>query len=376
MSEHVRSGGSTLARRLACPGSLYAETAAREASDVESEAASLGTRLHRVFEDALVKRCAPEQAVLDLPASERPDYSSLDLACVHAAVDHIYDTVPFAHRGELLVERDVDFRRWVPDPAGARGRLDAAWFSPQGTLHVWDLKTGRVPVSALANPQLRAYALGLLDGEGYLYDVERVEMTILQHVIGNVSVESISIEGLETWGQHTLRPGISRALDPATREYLPSDEACRYCRARFSCRARAAVADCLVADARSVTDGELIGDSELVSRFAELRRIKRWSASMVGRAEERMAAGDLPLPPGFALAEGRTRRRWRDDVTPEDVALAVGDEDVVAEKLLPLGELEKTYGRDALIGLWEKPAGALTVVPVGDVDTTGFNFEN
>lgn len=359
MSGHVRSGGSVLARRLGCPASLYAETVAgyvEKTPDPESQAAALGTKLHEVF----------ERALLD-DTDARPPDSDTDVACVQAALDHVRDIVPPDRRGEILVEAAVDFRRWVPDPMGARGMLDAGWFDTSSrTLYVWDLKTGRVPVSALANPQLRAYALGLLDGVGYLYDVDTVELTVLQHVIGNVSVERISAKGLETWGEYTLRPAVNVALDPKRREYVPNEANCRYCSARLRCRARASIRDALVADARGVVKDGLLTDEEVRQMYGRVRHIQKWADAFMSAAHDRFVAGDIELPEGFELATKNTRRKWKDGVEPVDVAQQLGAPHLAAvttTKLLPLGELESQYGKDALIGLWEKPEGSKTVVP-------------
>ena len=90
---------------------------------------------------------------------------------------------------------------------------------------------------AESNVQLMIYGLGVLDMLGFLYDINTVELTIVQPRIEHFSTWEISAEDLFSWGKDVFEPGAARAL-AGEGEFKAGDH-CRFCKARVTCRARA-----------------------------------------------------------------------------------------------------------------------------------------
>lgn len=75
------------------------------------------------------------------------------------------------------IEQRLDFSEWVPDGFGTGDFVIIA----DGTMEVCDLKYGKgVPVSANNNKQMMLYALGAIAEFNFLYDIQKVRMTIIQ----------------------------------------------------------------------------------------------------------------------------------------------------------------------------------------------------
>src|SRR5690606_13709398 len=86
-----------------------------------------------------------------------------------------YVTAQMSAGAELFVEYKLDMSSYVPEGFGTADAL----VINHNVLKFTDLKYGKgVPVHAPNNPQLMIYALGALNDLGFIYGVERVEMTI------------------------------------------------------------------------------------------------------------------------------------------------------------------------------------------------------
>ena len=91
------------------------------------------------------------------------------------------------------VEQRLDFSNYVPDGFGTGDFIVIA----DGTLEICDLKYGKgVPVSAENNSQMRLYALGAINKFSFLYDIEKVRMTIIQPRLNSISSDEISVNEL------------------------------------------------------------------------------------------------------------------------------------------------------------------------------------
>ena len=116
--------------------------------------------------------------------------------------------------------------------------LQIWWWPIPHKIHIIDLKLGKgVVVDAEQNVQLMIYGLGVLDMLGFLYEIDTVELTIVQPRIEHFSTWEISAGELLAWGKDVLEPGAAKALS-GEGEFKAGDH-CRFCKARFTCRARA-----------------------------------------------------------------------------------------------------------------------------------------
>ena len=79
-------------------------------------------------------------------------------------------------------------------------------------VNIIDLKYGKgVGVSAKDNPQLRLYGLGAYLEHSMLYDIRRIQMTIIQPRLENISVEELTAEELLDWAEREVRPKAAQA---------------------------------------------------------------------------------------------------------------------------------------------------------------------
>ncbi len=290
------------------------------------------------------------------------------------------------------LEQRVDYSAYVPEGFGTADVCVIA----DGTLHVIDLKYGKgVAVSAVDNPQLRLYALGAALKYRVLFDFKDVAMTIMQPRLGSVSTDALTLDELLMWAETVAKPAVELAYE-GKGELHPSESACRWCRAKATCRARAdeAIAQACTefddgpgfAEARfdaanpptpeDVTDHaplpELLTAEEVAAILPALPRIQAWAKDMEDWALEQARDHGVRFP-GYKLVEGRSVRKIV-DAEGADMALEQAGydaEDVYkTPELKPIGQLEKLLGKkrfEEVLGEYvEKPAGKPTLVPEDD----------
>lgn len=105
-----------------------------------------------------------------------------------------------------MVEERLDYSYLVPQGFGTGDCVIIA----DGTLYIMDYKNGKgVFVSCDHNPQMMLYALGAYHTYGYLYDIQKVSMTIIQPRLENISTFECSVEELLDWAETYVRPRAS-----------------------------------------------------------------------------------------------------------------------------------------------------------------------
>jgi hypothetical protein len=110
---------------------------------------------------------------------------------------------------ELMTEQHVDFSDIVP---GGFGTSDVVIIGDD-TCEVIDLKYGKgVPISAIANPQIRLYTYGTMSAFDLSYDFSRVKMVIYQPRLDSVTSEELTADDLRSWGKAVIAPAAKRAL--------------------------------------------------------------------------------------------------------------------------------------------------------------------
>lgn len=87
-------------------------------------------------------------------------------------------------QAKMYIEQRLDFSRFVPEGFGTGDCVIIA----NNTMCIIDLKFGKgVPVDPKDNPQLMLYAIGALEDLGFMYDINRVVLTIAQVRLSNIS---------------------------------------------------------------------------------------------------------------------------------------------------------------------------------------------
>lgn len=264
-----------------------------------------------------------------------------------------------------LIEAKINFDKWVPMGFGT---ADCIILS-DGYMEVVDFKYGRGKrVDAFQNPQMRLYTLGAYNTFGLVYDVEHITMTIFQPRISNgVTSDEITIDGLLDWAESYVAPRAKLAYT-GKGQFNPSEETCKFCKAKATCRARAEENLKLYDDG---FDARLLTVQEAGELLAKAADIEAWLSDLKAYVESELL-DDVEVP-GWKLVAGRSVRRFSDEKAVAEAMLAAGYDPAVLYKppeLITLSQMEKDFGKKVVektIGhLIVKPAGKPTLAPESD----------
>ena len=204
----------------------------------------------------------------------------------------------------VMLETQVRYEQYAP---GGFGRADCLIWAPP-TLYVVDYKNGAgVPVAPVENPQMMLYALGALDTYSAIYgkSIKDVSLTIVQPNAGGVKEWSITRTELEQWGATVVKPAAALAY-AGEGQFAPSEDRCRFCRAKERCSARRN--HYLGLEAYSGKEPDLLTDKEIGSALTRAKGLKAWVSDLESYALKKMLSGGII--PGYKVVEGRKSRDW------------------------------------------------------------------
>lgn len=358
MGKHARNSPSALHRTLNCPPSLRL---GEQFDDEESSYAAEGSAGHELAEH-LIKKYLKLRTTR--PVSE---YHTDDLLCtVEDYVNYVIGQIEKAKREckhpIFAVEQRVDISDYAPDCFGTADMVIVT----DKVVHVIDLKLGRgVEVSAVENPQIMAYSLGVLAIAEMLYDIEIVRMTIYQPRLNNYSTWEITPEELKKWGEEILRPRSSMAL--AGMGEFQAGSWCRFCKARNQCRARAE--EFLKLAQMEFRQPALLADDEIARILTVADDLSKWASDIYTFAQNQAITYGKQWE-GFKLVEGRSNRKYTSDAEVIEAAKAAGYTDIYKKSLIGVSEMERLMGKkefSRILGrLVYKPQGKVTLVPNSD----------
>ena len=257
----------------------------------------------------------------------------------------------------------LDLTDWIPGGFGTADCLIIA----EGTVHVIDFKYGKgVKVEAENNKQMQIYALGALRWADMLYDVDTVEMVIVQPRLGGISEWKMPAEDLYAWGETQLKPAAEAAYY-GVGEYCPGEDTCRFCKAAGHCKAQA---DYFLGLFDEHEDPELITAEEAGRILQKADGMRSWLTCIEAMVKNSLMEGESVE--GWKLVEGRSTRKYTDEAEIEKRLRAhkYKVSEIFEKKLLGITKMEKLLGKKKmgeLIGdLIEKPRGAAVIAPVSD----------
>jgi len=273
----------------------------------------------------------------------------------------------------VMVERRLDYSRWVPQGFGTG---DLVIVINGSFIWVRDLKYGKgVYVEVEDNSQLKLYALGAYAGLSMLYDITGARCVIDQPRRGGEREMELPIVELLDWAENYVKPRGHKAWRIFTNEeapeYTPGSHCTeKFCRARHECHARADAA--LKTLAQRPTTGALSTD-EIAALLPSLKPAIKWATELLEYAEREAIEGRRVWP-GQKLVMGRSNRYVAD---PDGLAARLMVEGFPkallyqAPSLIGLGELEKLVGAKLLAaiapeGSIKKPEGKPALVSESD----------
>ena len=202
----------------------------------------------------------------------------------------------------LLIEQELDLGEIVPDCFGTADATIVAG----NVLRLYDLKYGRVKVEAFHNTQLMIYGIGDVLRNEEMFDIDVVDMTIIQPRANNIATFTMSRNELMLWASEELRPAAERAARCEGR--LVPGEHCRYCRALAKCPSFAALAPAI---AVQYAKPELLPDEALAQLLQQLGPIKLWVDAVQAYAVS-LAQNGHNIP-GWKVVNGRGKSVIKDE---------------------------------------------------------------
>lgn len=314
MSEHALFSPSSFDRLFLCPAS-HALT--KDMPNETSVYAERGTRLHALAE-SLLRGEAVE-------AQEPDEY-----------------------------ERIMHYVRYVSDIGGQqfyeqRLRLnDEVWGTSDAViingadLHVVDLKAGQgVPVSASDNPQLLTYGLMAYKTWGEFNDIERIHTHIVQPWLDTTSRATYTVADLQAFEQRLL--ATVETAKAGNTQPVPGEKQCKFCKARYTCAARAA--DALEAAKLEFAPPALLTIDDIAQVLVKAARIKAWVSDVEEYALQQALAGKTVA--GFKVVNGRSVRKYIDEQRVADTLLSAGvsEAEIYERSLLTITRMEKHLGK-------------------------------
>lgn len=361
---HAVLSASSAYRWTVCTKSARLE---EQYKDSSSAAAREGTLAHALAEYSLIQGVSTEDvdfAALPGFLEEAADINlnEDDLQSMRRHVQEYVDYV-MALPGVRYFEQRVDFSHLVPDGFGTSDAIVL-----QGNVaDVVDLKYGKGKKVFADGPQTKLYALGALHDYDFIFDqVEFVRLHIHQPRLDHVDVYEMPIAELRAFGDW-IKARAELAYN-GTGEFVAGDH-CDFCRARKDCRARAQAnldmatkefgMECPPADRLSI--------EEIAAILPRLDQFIKWAKELDEHALELALEGTRI--PGYKVVEGRSTRKWTDEL---NVAAAMrkeglSNEQIYKMSLIGITEAEKLLGKKSeVFGLAVKAEGKPTLVPLSD----------
>ena len=256
--------------------------------------ADLGTCLHEVAKESLLKGTNPKQYIGSI---------FNDMEVPRQGVDEI--VVPYVNyvrkqaKGfKLIVETTVEFNEAIG------GTPDVVIIGPD-FIHVIDLKTGRKKVEVVDNSQLLIYLLSVYEKYNWIYEFEKFAITIFQPMANNIATHWLSTNDLLKFKSRLLEV-YDRILNLDV-SFAPSQSNCFYCPAAGICPALTQKATELAQ--LDFAPDRLTGE-ELAKKIELIETIQPFIDAVKREALHRLL-NNIRVP-GFKLHPGNNRYEWKD----------------------------------------------------------------
>lgn len=365
---HAILSASGASRWMACPPSARLEQGFENKT---SEYAEEGTLAHELGELGLRKALGEISTrkynseikkieAHELYSADMPDYVEIYTDTCMEKVSEAKAKTPDA---VFKVEQRLDFSEWVPEGFGTGDFVIIA----DGTMEICDLKYGKgVPISANNNKQMMLYALGAIQEFSFLYDIEKVRMTIIQPRLDNISTFEVMADDLLKWAEEYVKPTADLAFK-GEGEFCAGDH-CQFCRAKAVCKARA---DKNMELAQyDFQKQDTMDNNDIAFVLSRVDELVKWASDVKEYALEQALQGEEYE--GFKVVEGRSNRKWSSEDKVGQILTGEGFERsiIYTTKLDGISKIESAIGKkevQRLLGDYIiKPPGKPTLVPISD----------
>ncbi len=365
---HAILSASGASRWMACPPSARLEQGFENKT---SEYAEEGTLAHELGELGLRKALGEISTrkynseikkieAHELYSADMPDYVEI---YTDTCIEKVSEAKAKTPDAVFKVEQRLDFSEWVPEGFGTGDFVIIA----DGTMEICDLKYGKgVPVSANNNKQMMLYALGAIQEFSFLYDIEKVRMTIIQPRLDNISTFEVMADDLLKWAEEYVKPTADLAFK-GEGEFCAGDH-CQFCRAKAVCKARA---DKNMELAQyDFQKQDTMDNNDIAFVLSRVDELVKWASDVKEYALEQALQGEEYE--GFKVVEGRSNRKWSSEDKVGQILIGEGFKEsiIYTTKLDGISKIESAIGKkevQRLLGNYIiKPPGKPTLVPTSD----------
>jgi hypothetical protein len=366
---HAILSPSSAHRWLACTKSARLEL---QFPDTTSEAAKEGTLAHSLgellinYRMGLIKKQVFNKTLAEIEKEELYSEDMFMNADNYAVfvIEHFEEAKKHTSDARLFLEQLLNLTDYIPEGFGTGDAIIIA----DGTMDLIDLKFGKgVLVGAENNKQLMVYALGALKEFDFLYDIQRVRMTIYQPRIDNFSSWELEVSELKQWAEKELIPTAAKAF-AGEGEFVAGSH-CKFCRAKAVCKAHADMN--LQLAVYDFQEPALLTDDEIADILKRADTFKNWISAVEDHALGE-AVNNSKKWPGYKLVEGRSNRKYTDETLVAVKLLDAGfaEEIIYNKKVFSISKLELALGKQVfnqhLASLIMKPPGKPALVPESD----------
>lgn len=350
---HSDVGPSSLARRIACPGSRNAE---RGQPDEGSTYARKGTGLHELAANCLTYGYDMRRYI-GTEMEVEGEVFTVDEADAELVQTYLTLCRGLINEGtpaqvKFLVEHRFDLTEVY---AGLFGTADFVCVNKKlRRLDIVDLKTGRgVVVDAVDNVQLQAYALGALYDPVCRHNGKLVVDTVRVHISQGENKVSDDMHVLDLVEfANEVAAALALTDDPNAERFAGGH--CKFCKGAGACPA---LRDQSLAIARTAFGGSNawieppVAPTDLDPRgladvMAAAHLIEIWLKSVKAHAHAQAEAG-VEIP-GWKLVQKRASRSWsrgEDEVIKRALDLGYPAAKIAPPKCLTPAQVEKVVGK-------------------------------
>ncbi len=379
---HAKFSPSQLPRIISCPGSFrLCQLVSSAGTSKSSSYAQEGTMLHSATEDAL----ALKMTELDQETIDKYKLDPEHVDAVNEVLDYVF-AIKLANidKGAYyeVTESQVSLAQYAEDLncvdlEDVWGTLDYCLIYPEARhMFVIDWKYGKGVEVFPESAQLQAYALGALKKIRLHKNFDSVTTIIGQprlYVGEKFKSYQTSPRELLRWCTSSLVPALQSATSQITK-FSPSEDACRFCKAKHNCEARFNAAQYVAQNvfAQYASIPHTVNMEQLVKMYDEAKQYQAYIKAIGAFLVKSALAG--ASVPGHKLVAGKSNRAWKgeeQDTVSYLEARGIEMSELMLTSLMSPAQFEKKFGKKFLTDedckvLIEKPTGAPTLVLESD----------
>lgn len=374
---HAKLSPSKATRWMACTPSAVLEEQFPNTSSSYADEGSLAHSLSEAIIKLQHNLITPEQYEIDVEEIKKSQYynEQMQQYCEEYAAFVNEQCIGEYH---LFLEQKLDMTRYIEDGSGTADEIIVLPLLRKAIFD--DLKYGKgVKVDAKQNPQLKIYALGVLETLEFIYGkdaFDTIETNIYQPRLDNISSYTYTVKELLDWAENDLKPKAILAFE-GVGEFKAGTH-CGFCKAKSKCRYLAEYN--LKLAEMDFKNPDLLTDEELLNAFQQKAIFDNWMDAVSEYIFNEALTGKKWE--GFKLVAGRSVRQYSDQSKIATALKAKGFTDIYKPvSLLGLGDLEKKISKvpfNEIVGpLLIRPEGKPTLVAESDKRPTwSKNVEN